>query len=311
MKKLLLIALLSFLTSCSSDSNSEIINPIPNPDSNIVPGNGTVLKSYKYNSSTATEHFFSNNGNVYDKVEGGGFLKTKYFYDINNKMSKIEEYYSNGNISTRKEFFYDSNGKINKITFFDGTFTNSWEFSRSGNVVTGAKLGGSGNVTDNKVRYTFNADGLLIKFEKYIDNSGTLQYSDYATFVYDNNKNVIELKRSYGGVHDVIGGQTPTSTNLFTHTYDSKINPLHNVYMNYYENFILIQNDVYAFGLPYGSTYRTYGKNNILETNYPSNYPYEKYKYEYLYQANNLPAKCSLIKLSDNSVSESFNLNYE
>lgn len=302
--KRLSILILMFFASCSSDNSSSSTE-------------GTIFRSYRYNSATATEHFFENNGTRYEKIEANGKLQTKYFYDSNNKMIKIESYNSDGvTIDDSKSLFYDINGNINKLIIsITGGSSTTWLYNRSANIVTGELDTNPANTTDfnsKRVRYTFNTDGLITKFENFIKDqaTGNEQFSDYATFTYDSNKNVTQLKRSVGGVHDIPGGQIPTNTYVYTHTYDNKSNPLHLAFMAHYENYILLQNSSSDFNFPFGSVYRTYGKNNILNTTYPSNYIFAQYRYEYEYQTNGLPKKFSVILTNNNSVSSSANYNY-
>lgn len=307
MKKILTLFTVSlFILSCSSEDSSS------NSGSN-----GNTIRSYKFNSQAGTEHFFENNGSRYEKIVANNKLQTKYFYDSNNRMTKIETYETDGiTVYQTISYFYNSNNKINKIEVKSGNSTDTWLFTRNGNIVTGEMDWNTSDPNDfneQRVRYTFNNDNLLVKYENYSVNEehGTTNMYAYSTFTYDANKNPIKLKKSAGGVHDIPGGDTPTYTDEYNFHYDDKINPLFNVFQNHYENYILIQTNSFDFDFPSGTVFRSYAKNNITITDYPSDYLFGKYKYQYNYQSNNLPASYKLILTQNGSTAQSVTYNYQ
>ena len=313
MKKTILLFSSLLLLSCSNDDNSTPSIPNNPPTTNNTV-EGTILKSYKFNSTAGTEHFFEN-GSRYDKIIANNVLTTKFEYDANNKMTKKIEYLSNGiTVGKTTTFFYNSLNKIFKIEILNGTTLKTILYTYSGNTITGEVVGNSSNpngFNPSRIRYTFNTSGLISAYQKYSVDEQTLfeDTNKYSTLNYDNNNNVTSIKISFGGTHD-LPNSNPTTTSIFSLTYDNKINPVEKIYTNHYLNYILMQFESFDFDYPFGSTFRTYGKNNQLETNYPTNYIYAKYRSENTYQTNNLIKTSSSINLANNTAGSVITFNY-
>jgi hypothetical protein len=306
MKKIILILLSIFILSCSN-------NDSPTTPENPSGTEGTILSSYKYNTQSGTEHFFTPSGR-YDKINTSGLLQFKYEYDASGKMIQKKEYLTNGSVASTITFFYNATGKIIKTEEqIPGSNLKVWLYTYTANVIVGEYAGTNSNPSTfngSRVRYTFNNDGLITKYEKYdTDTAGNETIYRYNTFIYDTNKNIISSKHSQGGTHD-LPNSNPTTTSSFSYTYDNKVNPLFQIYQNDYLNYIVLQNSNTDFTFPFGTSFRGYSKNNFLNTTYPSDYFFAKYKSEYTYQSNNLPKVASIISISTNTLSSSINYNY-
>lgn len=306
MKKIIILLFSLFILSCSNDNNS-----VSEPE-NVE---GTILKSYKEDGSNGNIHLFENEGSRYDKIIfPTGQILLKFAYDSNNKMTKIT--LSPDSYPVTTTFTYNDSGQIIKMEK-DARNTGTagklfvWLFFYSKNVVTGELVSDQDpNFNHVKVQYTFNNDGLLISKHDYVDYPAKenipLRTNSYLSFKYDQNKNVILMKATEHGTHDLPDSPTNVYTYSITYEYDNKINPVHQVYMNHYMNYIL-DND-YPFNLERGSFQDRVtgtGTNNLIKTTYPEGQyggiPVDNvYKNIYSYQLNNLPSKMSRVSTADN-----------
>lgn len=299
-----------------------------NPLNNTSTVEGTILRSYKQGSSTSQgEHFFENNGTRYEKiVRADGTTYIKYIYDSNNRMTKIIVAPDDTSYNDKTLFYYDNAGKITKMEKdrrFLGTTgeLKTWLFTYSGNVVTQEFVSDEDpNYNHKRIRYTFNNEGFLVSYHDYNDspNNTYVSTSLYMTFRYDNNKNMISLKRTDGGTHDL--PDSPTNnviTNIISYEYDDKLNPLHLVYKNNYMNYIFSNN--YPFNLERSSFQDRVvgtGRNNLKRTIYQidpisGGLPIDNdYKNEYTYQTNNLPKRMGRVSITDNREYSYITFNY-
>ncbi|MFB3386702.1 hypothetical protein [Flavobacterium sp. LAR06] len=304
MKNFIIIFCSLFILSCSNDNSSSEEN-----------SNGNILKSYKEGGANGNVHYFENAGSRYEKIVlSTGETLLKFEYDSNNKMTKIT--LSPEWVPVTTSFTYNSSGQIikmekdNRATGVTGKLT-VWLFSYTKNVITGEVVSDEDpNFNHRKVKYTFNDDGLLISRHNYIDfpakDNRPIITNSYLTLKYDQNRNVILLKKTNNGTHDLPDSQPNIGTYSITYEYDDKINPMHEVYMNHYINYIL-SND-YPFNLEIG-TYQDRvtgtGTNNLIKTIFPiaegGGIPVDNvYKNTFTYQLNNLPSKMSRISTADN-----------
>jgi hypothetical protein len=317
MKNLIILLSSLFIISCTSD---------PSPTSENIPTSknteGTILKSYKYtNTPDGSEHFFENNGTRYEKIIIAGSIFSKYIYDSNNKMTQIIYSPDDLNFTTTTSFFYNDKGQIVRMEK-DRRKTGSlgklsvWLFTYNNNVVTGELVPDTDpNFKPLKVSYTFNNEGLLVSRQDYINKATST--SSYLTLKYDDkNKNVISLKITKDGTHDL--PDSPINLNSYTTTYeyDDKINPIHQIYMNHYMNYIL--SNEYPFNIEGGSLQDRVlgtGTNNLKRTIYPidisGGIPVDNvYINNYIYQLNNLPKKTERISTVDNKEYSNIIYNY-
>ena len=312
MKYITILLTCFLILSCSGENDS--------PSENIE---GTILKSYK-EGPNGNEHFFENEGSRYEKIElSSGNVLMKFDYDSSNKMTKITV--SPDNLPTTTTFTYNNDGQIIKIekdARNPGTAGKLyvWLFSYNNNIVTGELVSeNNSNFNPVKVQYTFNSDGLLLSKHDYIDsgsNSIPIRTNWYSTFKYDQNKNLILLKMTKNGTHDLPDSPGNLYVYSTTYEYDDKINPVHKVYMNHYLNYIL-SND-YPFNLERGSSQDRVagtGTNNLIKTTYPTDenggIPVDNiYKNSYKYQLNNLPTKMARVSTVDNKEYGSIIYNY-
>jgi hypothetical protein len=311
MKNFIILLSSLFIISCSSENS-------PTPE-NIE---GTILRSYKYtNTPDWSEHFFENNGTRYEKIIIAGRVSSKYIYDSNNKMTQII-YNPDDSNSTTTSFFYNDKGQIVKMekdTRKIGSLgkISVWLFTYDNNVVIGELVPNTDpNFKPLKVSYTFNNEGLLVSRHDYI-NKPTLTNS-YLTLKYDDkNKNVISLKITKGGTHDLPDSPVNLNSSTVTYEYDDKINPIHQIYMNHYLNYIL-SND-YPFNIEGGTVQDKVlgtGTNNLKRTIYPVDNigggisVDNVYINNYTYQLNNLPKKKGRVSTADNKEYSSIIYNY-
>lgn len=312
MKNFIILFCSLFIISCSNDNN---------PSTEEV--EGTILKSYKQDPN-GNEHFFENEGSRYEKIiSQSGDIFMKFDYDSNNKMTKI--IVSPENYPTTISFTYNKDGQIIKLekdARNPGTAgkLSVWLFSYNANIVTGELVSENNpNFNPVKIQYTFNSDGLLISKHDYVDsgnNNIPIKTNWYSTFKYDTNKNLVLLKTTKNGTHDL--PDSPGNLYIYStsYEYDDKTNPVHKVYMNHYVNYIL-SND-YPFNLERGSSQDRVsgaGTNNLIKTTYPvdenGGIPVDNiYKNSYKYQLNNLPKKMSRISIADNKEYGSIVYNY-
>ncbi|TDO77787.1 hypothetical protein EV143_10319 [Flavobacterium chryseum] len=316
MKKIIIILLSLFILSCSNDNNSAT------ESENVE---GTILKSYKEDSPNGNIHLFENEGSRYDKIVfPSGEILIKFTYDSNNKMTKITVSPDSSPVITT--FTYNDSGQIIKMekdTRNTGTAGKLfvWLFSYSNNVVTGELVSDQDpNFNHVKVQYTFNNDGLLISKHDYVDypakENRPIRTNSYLSLKYDQNKNVVLMKVTEDGTHDLPDSPTNVYTYSITYEYDNKINPVHQIYMNHYMNYIL-SND-YPFNVERGSFQDRVtgtGTNNLIKTTYPEGQyggiPVDNvYKNIYSYQLNNLPIKMSRVSTADNKEYGSLIYNY-
>lgn len=307
-----IILLSLFIISCSNDNNSNSENT----------EEGTILKSYK--SSDGNEHFFENNGARYEKILVGNNIFSKYMYDSNNKMTQII-YSPNDSNSTTTSFSYNDKGEIVKMekdTRNIGSIgkISVWLYTYGNNIITGELVSNADpNYNHNRIRYTFNSQGLLISVHDYIENVNTPIVTNlYITFKYDdNNKNLITLKLTKGSTHDLPDSPVNLNSSSITYEYDDKTNPMHQIYMNHYLNYIL-SND-YPFNLERGNFQDRVlgtGTNNLIRTIYSidgltGGTPIDNiYINKYTYQLNDLPKKMGRVSTEDNKEYGSIIYNY-
>lgn len=314
MKKLSLIFAFIFLLSCSK-TDSPINNPVNNPNTSTT--EGAILKSFKHLTNPNTnEHFFGNNGLRYDKIlDANGQRFVQYEYDTNNKMKKIVFTPDNTFTNNKILFYYDNSGKIFKMEKdrrFPGTLgeLKTWLFTYDGNnIIQEFVSDESPNYNNQRIRYQFNNDGLITSYHSYSDstNNTLITTYEYATFIYDNNKNIISIKQTKGDTHDLPNSPINNiQTSITTLEYDDKINPLQAVYMNHYLNYIF--NNDYPFSVLSGSfldKVLSNGKNNlkraILQADPIWGTPIANdYKNEFTYQTNNLPKRIGRMSISNN-----------
>lgn len=301
MKNFIVLLASLFILSCSNDSNSTSENT-----------EGTILKSYKYtNSPDGSEHIFENNGSRYEKIIIGGSIYSKYIYDSNNKMTQII-YSPDDSNSTTTSFFYNDKGQIIKMEK-DTRKTGSlgklsvWLFTYENNIIIGQLVPDTDpNFKPIKVNYTFNNEGLLVSRQDYINKLTST--SSYLTLKYDDkNKNVISLKLTKGGTHDLPDSPINLNSSSVIYEYDDKTNPIHQIYINHYLNYIL-SND-YPFNIERGAFQDRVlgsGTNNLKRTIYSTDNlsggtPVDNvYRNIYTYQLNNLPKKMGRVSIDDN-----------
>lgn len=315
MKNFIIILFTFFLLSCSNDNNSSTENV-----------EGTILKSYKDGNTYGNVHFFENDGTRYDKIlssTGQAFIK--FSYDSNNKMTKIS-INPNDAYPVTTSFTYNNSGQIIKLekdARQPGTVgkLRTWLFTHNNNVITSELVSDEDpNFNHLKVRYTFNNEGLLISRHDYIDfnpkENRPIRTNSYSTLKYDQNKNLILLKTSKDGTHDLPNSPSYIKSYSIIYEYDDKTNPVHQAYMNHYINYLL-SND-YPFNLLAGSIQDRVvgtGTNNLIKTTFPTEeggaIPVDNvYKNMYIYQSNNLPSKMSKISTVDNKEYGSIIYNY-
>jgi hypothetical protein len=291
MKNFIILLSSLFIISCSSDNSTTPENT-----------EGTILRSYKYTNTPpdGSEHFFENNGTRYEKILIAGSVFSKYIYDSNNKMTQIVYSPDDLNFKTTS-FFYNDKGEIVKMEK-DTRKTGSlgklsiWLYTYENNVITGELVRDADpDFKPLKVSYTFNNEGLLVSRQDYINKATST--SSYLTLKYDNqNKNVISLKRTLGGTHDLPDSSINLNSYTITYEYDDKTNPIHQIYMNHYLNYIL--SNEYPFNIERGTLQDQVlgtGTNNLIKTIYPienGGIPVDNiYTNNYTYQLNNLPKK--------------------
>lgn len=314
MKKLSLIFAFIFLLSCSKN-DSPINNPVNNP--NISTTEGAILKSFKhYTNPNINEHFFGNNGLRYDKIlDANGQRFVQYEYDANNKMKKIVFTPDNTFTNNKILFYYDNSGKIFKMEKdrrFQGTLgeLKTWLFTYDGNKIIQEFVSDENpNYNNQRIRYQFNNDGLITSYHSYSDspNNTLITTYEYATFIYDNNKNIISIKRTKGDTHDLPNSSINNiQTSITTFEYDNQINPLHAVYMNHYLNYIF--NNEYPINILNGSfldNVLSIGLNNLKRSILQSDPIWgtpiaNDYKNVFTYQTNNLPKRIGRMSMSNN-----------
>jgi len=306
MKNFIILFFSLFILSCSSDNSST-----DNTD-NVE---GSVLKSYKENNTNGNIHLFENDGSRYEKIIfPTGEVLIKFAYDANNRMTTM--IVSPESVPVTTTFTYNSNGQIIKMekdTRKTGTAGKLfvWLFSYNNNVVTGELVSEDNpNFNHVKVQYTFNNEGLLISKHDYVDypaeDNRPIRTNSYYSLKYDKNKNLVLLKVSRDGTHDLPDSPANLYKASITYEYDDKINPVYQVYMNHYMNYIL--SNEYPFILERGSIQDRVtgtGKNNLIKTTYPTGefggIPVDNvYKNTYSYQLNNLPSTMSRVSTADN-----------
>jgi hypothetical protein len=311
MKNLFILLFSLFIISCSSDNSS-----IPEKTE------GTILRSYKYtNTPDGSEHFFENNGTRYEKIIIAGDVSSKYIYDSNNKMTQIIDNPNDSN-STITSFSYNDKGQIIKMEK-DKRKTGPlgklsvWLFTYNNNVVIGELVPDTDpNFKPLKVSYIFNNEGLLVSRHDYINNP-TLT-SSYLTLKYDDkNKNVISLKITKGSTHDLPDSPVNLNSSTVAYEYDDKTNPIRQIYMNHYMNYIL-SND-YPFNIERSSLQDRVlgtGTNNLKRTIYSidninGGIPVDNvYINNYTYQLNNLPNRMGRVSTTDNKEYSNITYNY-
>lgn len=318
MKNIIILLFSLFIISCSSDSNSTSENT-----------EGTILKSYKVldtnpgDTSTEIEHFFENNGSRYEKIMSPGSIFMKFNYDSNNKMTKI--IISPDSNPTTISFTYNDKGQIIKMEKdtrnpgVTGKLT-IWLYTYEDNIVTGELVSDADPILyHTKVRYTFNNDGLLVSrhdYKEYTNINKPISTIKYTTLTYDTNKNLITLKISENGTHDLPDSPANLYAYSINYKYDDKINPIHKVYMNHYLNYIL--SNEYPFVLERGSFQDRVtgtGSNNLIKTTYPvgqfGGIPVDNvYINSYNYQSNNLPKRMGRVSTADNKEYSNIIYNY-
>ncbi|OIV42014.1 hypothetical protein [Flavobacterium johnsoniae] len=316
MKKFIILVFSLFIVSCSNDNNSS------SEPENIE---GTILKSYKEDSPNGNIHLFENEGSRYEKIVfSTGEILIKFAYDSNNKMTKTTVS-PDSNPSTTT-FTYNNDGQIIKMEKDNRKLGTEgklfvWLFSYNNNVVTGELVSDQDpNFNHIKVQYTFNNEGLLISKHDYVDypakENRPIRTNSYITLKYDNNKNLVLLKMTQNGTHDLPDSPASLYVNTATYEYDDKPNPVHKVYMNHYMNYIL--SNEYPFVLERGSIQDRVtgtGTNNLIRTTYSNSesggIPVDNvYKNIYTYQLNNLPSKMARISTVDNKKDSGLIFNY-
>ncbi|MNK65051.1 hypothetical protein D3C87_843360 [compost metagenome] len=314
MKNFIITFFSLFVVSCSS-------NDSPTEDNT----EGAILKNYKEYGEYGNIHLFDNEGTRYDKItRSKGEIFIDFSYDSNNRMTEIAISPDSSPVTTT--FTYNSNDQIIKMEKDSrkaGTAGKLfvWLFTHNKNVVTGELVSSDDpNFNHVKVQYTFNDEGLLISKHNYVDypakENRPIRTTSYETLKYDKNKNLISLKMSTGGTHDLPDSPANLYAESVTYEYDDKINPVNQAYMNHYVNYIL--SNEFPFVLERGSIQDHVagtGKNNLIKTNYPvaefGGIPIDNvYKNTYNYQLNNLPRSMSRISTEDNKEYGGLTFNY-
>lgn len=324
-KIIFLFTLLIAFLSCTNNDNQ----PSNNPTDNTPIINGTILTSYKQgDSSSFLEHFFENNGSRYNKIvraDGSRFIQ--YLYDSDNRMSQIVVSPDDNLFPAKTVFYYDNNNiiKMEKDRRSPGTTGQlyTYLFTYNQNTIDRKLISNQDpNVIEEHIRYTFNSNGFLTTYHDFSEfqpspNTIEINTNLYATFEYDSNNNIIQIKKTLYGTHD-LPDSAPNSihTSIITYQYDNKTNPLYQIYRNHYLNYVF--NNEAPYGILNGSFQDRIvfnGANNLIKTTYIVNEnvgtPVDNiYENAYIYQANNLPKKMGRISTIDNIEYSTITFNY-
>lgn len=326
LKKILSLISYAIIFSCSNNDsintdNSQVIEKFTDKE-------GEILRSYIQKDISSTyEHFFENNGSRYEKILRRNKTRyLQYVYDLNNRMIKIiflpDDIYTNN----QTIFYYDNLGKIIKMEKdkrLNGTngVLKTWLFTYIQNTVIQEFVSDQDpNYNDERIRYIFDDEGLLMSRHEYTDspNNSIVNTIRYTTFKYDINKNIISLKQTERNTHDLPNSPTDNlETFSILYEYDDKINPLQSVYLNHYQNYLF--NDEFLFNLQsesFQNRVLSVGKNNLKRTIFPNNSFFVGVTIDnllinnFIYQTNNLPKKMSRVSTENNNEFLNITFNY-
>ncbi|MEO8254801.1 MAG: hypothetical protein ABI554_10500, partial [Flavobacterium sp.] len=131
------------------------------------------------------------------------------------------------------------------------------------------------------------------------------------------NKNIISIKKTKNGTHDLPDSPTTINSHTISYEYDDKTNPIHQIFMNHYLNYILSNNyPFYIDGTNIQDRVLGIGTNNLTKTIYPidgltGGTPIDNiYINKYTYQVNNLPKRTARVSTEDNKEYGSIIYNY-
>lgn len=307
MKKVsLLITFMLIIFSCSPEkTESDTQNQ----------SNDILVSYYADNGSRQNEHFFEDNGSRYQKIlSPNGELFTSYTYDSKNKMTSIlfVPGYSNQNKYT---FSYNDIGQVIGIKseyFKESIATYSeWDITYENNII---KKVLKNLTTSNKriTKYTLNNQRLVSIIHDFTENTTTSDIAktfEYNTIEYDENKNIISVKYTLNGTHDLPDSPDPKNlvSGIVKFEYDTNLNPIYPIFMNYYLNYLLINQ--YPFYLAGNNQDRLLGigNNNLTKTlTYGlgilsgSSYIDNEYSNIYKYDSNKKPLRMGRVSSIDN-----------
>lgn len=266
MKKVILfITFMLIVFSCSPEK----VAPDTQNHSNDI-----LVSYYADDGTRQNEHFFEDNGSRYQKIlSPNGEVFTSYIYDSKNKMTSILYVpgYSNQRTYT---FSYNDKGQVirmKKESFYNNITTYSeWDITYENNII---KKVLKDLTTSNKrvTKYTLNNQGFVSIIHNYLENTTTSTITrsyDYSTLEYDGNKNIISIKYTINGTHDLPDSPDPKNleSGIVNFEYDTNLNPIYPIYMNHYLNYILTNEYPFSLGGNDQDRLLSIGYNNLKKT---------------------------------------------
>jgi hypothetical protein len=275
-----------------------------------------ILVSYYADIGTRqNEHFFEDNGSRYQKIlSPDGKVFTSYIYDSENKMTSISYVPGYSNQSTYT-FLYSDKGKVismKKGGFYNSNSTNSeWNIIYENNIIKKV-LKNTTSSSTRVTKYTLDSQGFVSIIHNYIEDTRTstlVKTYDYTTVEYDSNKNIISIKFTNNGTHDLPDSPDPknSESGIVKFEYDTNLNPIYPIFMNHYLNYILINeypiylggnNQDHLLGIGYNNLKKTlryglgiYSGVSSIDNNYINIYEYD---------SNKKPIRLGRVSLVDN-----------